>query len=298
MTPHSNESLPLEIPPEGRLWHRASAVLEHHIAATALMTMGWRGVPRVTLEDRSATGGARIAWFMAARPGVPGLSVKDARMMLLSARDRSKQSLAAMQPDAPFLAALAALENLAGLMIWQKTGRDFEVTMLPQCRFFSLLSDHPDRVPMQHKAGGGYPVHDGLFAAALIACGFSPVNAMGLVGPVLSFPHTSLTFPDMIFPEVEAVAHQMREAYGRRGIKPPFTLPGYPAEEHPFFYAYHAVLNYAPHRDACVQAARNPDRFLRNPTNSQRTAIVTASLTETGNDRLRRALAAHLSKQY
>lgn len=296
MTPHSNESLPLEIPPEGRLWHRASAVLEHHIAATALMTMGWRGVPRVTLEDRSATGGARIAWFMAARPGVPGLTVKDARMMLLSARDRSKQSLAAVQPDAPFLAALAALENLAGLMIWQQTGRDFEVTMLPQGRFFSLLSDHPDRVPVRMTESSGYIVHDGELAAALIACGFYPTVTPG--GACLMFPAKSTTFPDLAFKDVEAVAHQMRESYGRRGIKPPFTLPGYAAEEHPFFYAYHAVLNYAPHRAACVQAARNPDRFLRNPANSQRTAIVTASLTEKGNDRLRRELAKHLSKQY
>ena len=295
------ESFPLESPPPGKPWHRASATLGHHIAATALMTMGWRGVPKVTLEDRSRSGGANVAWFMAPRTGVPGITIRAARSLVIQARTRGPNGLAAVKPDHPFLAAMAALENLAGLIKWMAAGGAMEATMLPQGRYFSLMSDAPETVPVRLNVPVmGEGLSDGSLAAALIACGF-PFNAVaGPDGqPMIFVGAASITFPGLTAADALRAAQQMREAYGRPGLKQPLTLPGYPAEEHPFFYAYHAVLNYPHHRAACVAAAKDPDLFLRNPFARQRTAIITQSvLGDTRRDTVRRAAQEHLRKQY
>jgi len=291
------ETLPLDTPPPGAPWHRASVILGHHIGATALLTCGWRGVPQVTLADQSATGGRTVTWYIAGRPGVPDLTQKKARQLILAARAPGPKGLAATHPQHPFFAALAALENLAALIHWQQTGGPFPALFRRwNSPFLSMMSDAPDLQPVAVHQRSGFPVHDGDLAAALIACGFIPTVAPGIGGrPFLVFPIASLTLPDFQFQD--AILAVERLTAPSTGITAPLTLPGFPAEEHPFFYAFRACRNFVHHHQAIQKAAKDPIRFLKNPFNSQRTALVTASLTGSrGSDTLRRELEKHLRK--
>jgi len=300
------ETLPLDTPPPGAPWHRASVILGHHIGATALLTCGWRGVPQVTLADQSATGGRTVTWYIAGRPGVPDLTQKKARQLILAARAPGPKGLAATHPQHPFFAALAALENLAALIHWQQTGGPFPALFRRgNSPFLSMMSDAPDLQPIAAPAATGFAVDDGNLAAALIACGFMPTVAINPDGqPVLMVPPASLTLPEFKFEDAILAAEHLGDGAKNRSlyeristITAPLTLPGFPTEEHPFFYAFRACRNFVHHHQAIQKAAQDPIRFLKNPFNSQRTALVTASLTGSrGSDTLRRELEKHLRK--
>lgn len=298
------ETFPLDLPPPGTPWHRASTFFGTHIGATALMTCGWRGAPRVTLQDQSAAGGSYVTWYIGARTEVPGLTVKAARQLLLAARYKGTNSLAATNPAHPILAALAALENLAAIMLWVKTGKWHTPARFSTGPYLSLLSDHPASIPFLPGAdqtdGRIHEEKDAVFAAALIACGFHPSGGQDDSGNYCIYvPGYSLTIPGFTRALARATADTLLHHYGKPGIAPVVSLPGYAPGEHPFCYAFHALLNLQQHLRAIQQAATDPTRFLRSPVNPQRTALVTASILHSpSREPLRNALKDHLKKLY
>lgn len=133
-------------------------------------------------------------------------------------------------------------------------------------------------------------------AAALIACGFTPLPTLinGIDGtPLVGLSAYSTTFRGLRL--TDCINALQRPA---DGIVAPITLPDYPPEEHPFLYALQALLNL-PGFAAVQKAAANAPRVALRSRYSQRSAIVPADAIREGRkdtaafrDRLRTHLSA------
>jgi hypothetical protein len=133
-------------------------------------------------------------------------------------------------------------------------------------------------------------------AAAIVACGFPPWPQLGAHGdlPLVAFPRESTTFPGLFIDDVERVCAQPPDAL----LQPPRSLPGYPAEEHPFFYALQSVLSLPGFQQAQEMARKQPRIVLRSP-NSPASVIATQEALREGNratQGFRDAVRRHLKK--
>lgn len=301
---------PLEVPAKGRPYWRAAERLGWHPGAAALATMGYLTSPQVTVLDQSASGGTRTAVFVAPRPGLPGQSIKAAEKLVSGGIAGHRNSLAGTDPRNPFLAALAAVLNLAELMRWNDSGgpvpRAFRDTSPGGCPFLMLLPDERARknaqaMPWLGKTGPRAGIVKATTAAALVACGFIPFpdTIDGPSGEVaIGFARASATLPDFTVDDaMRAVAEVAAQDARAGGVRAAIVLTGFPPDEHPFLYALRAAHNVAVLQRLSVKAGADPLRHFVNKFNRQRTALITDHLLGSrGDARMLRELDKHLKK--
>lgn len=317
MTDHSLRTYPLEMPAPGRFYRRTAERLGWHPAAAALVTLGWLAAPQVTVRETSAGEAPRVSFFIGPLPrGGKEYAIKAAEKLVARAIPHGKTNLAKTEPGHPFLAALAAIDNLATLLEWHRRGGP-----IPQAYQLS----HPEaaqpspwltlflhgekilypRAELRPWPFPGTPPAAGIFdaaaAAAMIACGFIPFPELDLSQgkPALAFAAQSTTLPDFTAAAAcEAVRHIKAQDARPHAVYPALTLPGYAPDEHPFLYAFRAACNVAHLHKMAARASRDPVRQFTNRFNSRRTALITDHLLHPGqNDLARRELDRHLNRR-
>jgi hypothetical protein len=131
-------------------------------------------------------------------------------------------------------------------------------------------------------------------AAAIIACGFRPWPQLGARGddPLVAFARESATFPGLFIEDIERVCQQPAGGIALR------TLPSFPPEEHPFFYALQSVLALAGFQAAQELARKQPRVVIKSP-NSPASVIASQEALREGNRStaaFRDAVRRHLKK--
>jgi hypothetical protein len=131
-------------------------------------------------------------------------------------------------------------------------------------------------------------------AAAIIACGFRPWPELGSHGdqPLVAFARESLTFRGLFIEDIKRVCQQPAGGLALR------ELPGFPPEEHPFFYALQSVLALAGFQTAQDLARKQP-RVVIKSRNSPASVIATQEALREGNratEGFRAAVRRHLHK--
>ena len=255
------KSLPLEVPPPGRPWHRTAVRLGWHPAAAALATMGWTVAPQMTVQRRSgAPDTAATAFFVAARKSDPEHSLRNAQRLLATASAvRSRDALLTANPQHPFLAAMAAVENLATLADWNRRGGPMPMAFAAsvQCPFLTLLFDREASTMPQFERrfqmldartdnANTFAILDAVAVAALMACGFVPFTEVvsTVMGPAALFAAESETIDGLTMAAAVETVKKITAMDGNPvRLAEALTLPGYPPEEHPFFYAVRAAQN-------------------------------------------------------
>lgn len=301
---------PLEPPTEGRAYSTAARTLGWHPAAAALATLGYFTQAQVTVRDQSGSGAVRTAFFVVGNPRMPEQSIKAAEQLVTGGIAGHKGSLEATNPCSPFLAALAAVENLAALVEWNARGGPVPVahrdTSPGGSPFLFLQPDARRRkcsAPLpwtaQAKPCGGITV--ATVAAAMIACGFVP-----LPEPVTSdngeaaiaFASGSATLPGFTFFDAVRAVNEVASQDAAAGtLRAPIVIPGFPPDEHPFLYALRAANNVGVLQGMASRAGANPVRNFVSRFNSKRTAFVTDSLLGApANSGLVRELEKHLTR--
>lgn len=257
-----------------------------HPHAVALLTLGWPAAPRAYHRETSTPGGMDVTWFIGQHPSRPDRTLRGAAFMVEQLHLTDDRALPA---DHPLRAALVALGNLAVLRQWCQHGGPVPVVYAGPGPFLTLRGEGPPL--LWHQGEPVSAVADLEFIAAAITVGFIPwpqvIQSAGVTA--IGFPADSITFPGLTFADLLRVAQVSPQSLEPR------TLPGAAAEEHPWFYAFHAVRNVAPLVGRQRDAARNPILERQNPYIEQRRALVTNSLLE-GTDALSRRVKAALHK--
>lgn len=316
---HQQSSLPLEVPEPGRPYSRTAQRLGWHPAAAALVTLGWLARAQVSVRESSEHHAARTAFFIHPRPGQPEGSRRHAEKLLAHAIPAHKKSLHLTQPAHPFLAALAAVDNLAALLQWQRDGgalpAAYQIAPAGAAAppaFLTLFTPAEAlraRLPLEMRPWDRaahlpvFAISDATVAAALIACGFIPCPDLvpTSAGPAIGFGPASATLPVFNFQHIEGAIAEVNRA----DSLPPgtlnarvITLPGFPPDEHPFLYALRAARNVGHLNARAIRAAGDPIRQFVNRYQSKRTALVTDHLL--GSDpkytTLQRELDKHLQR--
>jgi hypothetical protein len=261
---------------------RLCRALGTHPYAVVLSALGWKPAPHAYKRED----GDDLTWFVDSEVG---------RAHDLLTRCElpagSPKSLEVTDPASPFLAGLCALENLAALQRWGRTG---EAPAFASCgRFFRACG------VLSGPGWGGeaQPVKAVLgfhHAAAITACGFRPWPELGAHGdqPLVAFAGESLTFPGLFLADIERVC--LRPA----GALAPRELPGFAPEEHPFSYALQSVLALAGFQAAQELARRHP-RVVLKSRNSPASVIATQDALREGRrdtESFRDAVRRHLKK--
>lgn len=277
--------LPLSLPgkhaPETPLT-RLCRALGTHPYAVVLSTLGWKPIPHAYKRED----GDDLTWFVDNEVG----RAHD----LLTRYElpaESPKALAETDPNSPFLAGMCALDNYAALQQWGRSGTP---PAFASCGHFYR--------PCGTLNGTGWggetePVKAFLgftHAAAIAACGFRPWPQLGAHGdqPLVAFARESATFPGLFIEDVERVCQQPAGCLSLR------QLPGFPPEEHPFFYALQSVLALASFQAAQELARRQP-RVVIKSRNSPASVIATQEALREGNRStaaFRDAVRRHLKK--
>jgi hypothetical protein len=274
--------LPLSLPgrnaPDTPL-SRLARALGTHPYAVALSALGWKPQPCAYKRED----GDDLTWFI--DTDVPRAHDLLARWEMPA---DSPKFLLRTEPDSPFAAAMCALENLVALTDWGITGQAPYFSTggrFLKVAFGNGTSAFPQHLPV--KAFMGFQ-----HAAAIVTCGFVPWPELGAHGehPLIAFAADSVTFPALRIDDIERACQPA-------GLHPR-ELPGYPAEEHPFFYALQAVLNLPGFLAAQTSAHRHP-RVVIKSKNSPASVIASADLLREGRRdtaAFRDAVSRHLKK--
>lgn len=274
-------SLPSKHAPDTPLV-RLCRALGTHPYAVVLSALGWKPVPHAYKRED----GDDLTWFVDSEVGRAHDLLTRYELPAESAK-----SLATAEPNSPFLAGMCALENFAALTHW---GRSGSIPGLQRAGNFyrpaSVLQGEgwPGSVPPV-KAFLGFT-----HAAAIAACGFHPWPQLGAHGdqPLVAFARESATFPGLFIEDVERVCQQPAGGLTLR------ELPGFPPEEHPFFYALQSVLALAGFQ-AAQDLARKQPRVVIKSRNSPASVIATQEALREGNRStaaFRDAVRRHLKK--
>jgi hypothetical protein len=274
-------SLPAKHAPDTPLV-RLCRALGTHPYAVVLSALGWKPVPHAYKRED----GDDLTWFVDSEVG----RAHD----LLTRYElpaESPKALAVTDPNSPFLAGMCALETYAALEEWGRSGAP--PAFASSGRFYR---------PCGVLNGGGWagnmePVKAFLgltHAASIIACGFRPWPQLGAHGdqPLVAFARESATFPGLFIEDLERVCQQPAGGLALR------TLPGFPPEEHPFFYALQSVLALTGFQ-AAQELARKQPRVVIKSRNSPASVIATQEALREGNRStaaFRDAVRRHLKK--
>lgn len=274
-------SLPSKHAPDSPLV-RLCRALNTHPYAVVLSALGWKPVPYAYKRED----GDDLTWFVDSEVG---------RAHSLLTRyelpAESPKSLAASEPNSPFLAGMCALENFAALQNWGRTG---DIPAFASCgRFLRACG-------VLNGPGWGGPAQPAkailgfAYAAAIATCGFRPWPELGAHGdqPLVAFARESQTFPGLFIADIERVCVQPASGLALR------ELPGFPAEEHPFFYALQSVLALAGFQ-AAQDLARKQPRVVIKSRNSPASVIASQEALREGNratQDFRDAVRKHLKK--
>lgn len=266
---------------------RLCRALGTHPYAVVLSALGWQPVPHAYHRDD----GDDFTWFV-------DTDVARAHALLAAYEmpADSPKSLATAQPASPFLAGMCALECFAALTQWGRTGTPPKFTRAGHflCPFgvvhpLGCGGAEPSAPPVKAFLGFAH-------AAAVVACGFAPWPQLGAHGdqPLIAFAAESSTFPGLRIDDIERVCHQP----GGANVLVSRELPGFPPEEHPFFYALQSVLSLASFQAAQDLARRHP-RVVLKSRNSPASVIATQEALREGNrstQDFRDAVRRHLIK--
>lgn len=196
------------------------------------------------------TGEKKTSWY------VESGDVASIVELLRLASPEHPKALWRSDPNHPFLAALAGIENHARLEAFlAHPDKPPGVTRAaPNSKILKLCADYTDEFYVERPEVGTRGIHD---AAALIAAGFPVFYALNGDG-IFGFSSHSLTMPEL-------TAAQCMEAAA--GIINPGSialpqLPGFPAGRHPFFYALSACLNLRLLAPAEAAAWKAPTHFM------------------------------------
>ena len=274
-------SLPSKNAPDTPLV-RLCRTLGTHPYAVVLSALGWKPVPHAYKREE----GDDLTWFVDHEVG----RAHD----LLTRYDlpaESAKSLATAEPNSPFLAGMCALENANALCYWGATGL---MSGLERIGNFVRPCGNGNKLPwagdmIAVKAFQGFS-----YAAAIMACGFIPFPQLGAHGdmPLVAFARESATFPGLFIEDIERVCQQPAGGLALR------ELPGFPPEEHPFFYALQSVLAVAGFQ-AAQDLARQQPRVVIKSRNSPASVIATQEALREGRKdtaAFRDAVRRHLKK--
>ncbi len=245
---------------------------KHQInTAAALHTVGF--AVSISVEKDTGSQGKTISrWYVSKRP-------KDAAD-LIAGRAKSESMRVTLEK---FNACTLALAIRANLDVWFRSGADwYELT--GQERPAVLAND---RVMIR-------PTTFDFLAAAMIAgCVLSPRPVDCVSGKMAA---ASVIGAHGV--TIQALLKAWEDANKRRGkggVAAPITLPGYPAEEHPFLYAVEALEQVKALRTIEDHTMKNPTCMFRGTGGGRgRSALVSESLL---NGREEQILILHLTGQ-
>ena len=210
----------------------------------------------------TSTGEKRTAW------SVETGELADIRELLAEADMQHKRALWKTSPNHPFLAALAGIENHAVLTKWlNHPGLD--LCFGPIADGSGILRLYLDNfaspfAPVVPEVGLTSVMH----VAALAAAGF-PIHPQIMAGGVFSFPKQSVMMPPLTAQQCIGAANMLCDP---KALAVP-DLPGYPAGQHPFCYAFSACLNLRLLGASEASAWKAPTHFF--PGRGTRCAIAT-----------------------
>lgn len=273
--------------------HRTARVLGIHPRAVALFTLGWPAAPRVYHRDVSRGEALSFTWFIGGNPTRTDRTIRGASAAVDGLRLTGERALS---PAHPLRAAMLALENLAALQEWQARGG-----LLPYavpCGAFLALTTAPAEGTVLPCPRAEVAAADLLLAAAAVTVGFVPWP-QALSNPAnpqqigIGFPNVCALQPELTFADL---VRATQPAEGALSVR---TLPGWEAEEHPFFYALAAVRNVAPMLQAQKAAVRRAILERQNPRQLQRRALVSNALlegTDALSERVKSSVRRHLER--
>ncbi len=229
--------------------------------AAALRTIGF--TVRCSVERNMASAGrTSVHWHVDTAP-------KDASDII---HGRAK-SAALAERQSMYRVCMATLAIRGNLDVWLRSCADwYELTGTPR--------------PDETAAFAKVPNHLLDFVAAAIAVGHLPRPRPAAGMPSILVTAASGTTLPMLGDALAAIQ-------SRRGaIAKPITLPGAAPEEHPFLYAYHALLHLADCRADITRATGNPTGMFRGT--GRRSALVSESILA-ADSRSEELLSLHLS---
>lgn len=274
-------SLPSKHAPDSPLV-RLCRTLGTHPYAVVLSVLGWKPVPQAYKREE----GDDLTWFVDSEVGRAHDLLTRCELPA-----ESPKSLASSDPDSPFLGGMCALETYAALEQWGRTGSPPAFAscgrFLRPCGRLNGPGWGADMEPVKAFLGFTH-------AAAIVACGFRPWPELGAHGdqPLVAFSRESTTFPGLFIEDIERVCQAPADGLALR------KLPGFPAEEHPFFYALQSVLALAGFQSAQDLARKQP-RIVIKSRNSPASVIASQEALREGNratQDFRDAVRRHLKK--
>lgn len=273
-------SLPSKHAPDTPLV-RLCRALGTHPYAVVLSALGWKPVPHAYKRDE----GDDLTWFIDSEVG----RAHDILNRYERAPAESAKSLVTAEPSSPFIAGMCALECLAALSTGQVPGFQRVGNFYRPCTVLQGEGWPANVQPVKAFLGFTH-------AAAIAVCGFHPWPELAAHGdqPLVAFARESATFPGLFIEDIERVCLQPAGGLALR------ELPGFPQEEHPFFYALQSVLALAGFQ-AAQEVARKQPRVVIKSRNSPASVIATqAALREGRKDTaaFRDAVHRHLKRSY
>lgn len=260
------------------------ANLDH---AVALASIGFAVSPKAYLNEKSAA--RSLTWFCDS-----GQAQAQALLHSLSVANPAKR-LDALKPEAPILAALAALRTARAVAYWRQAGN----TGIPciarigtgrLCAAEAGIPAERDlvRVLAERRAAASVSMQPAA-VAALIVCGFIPHAALTAEGAKVAMPALSDTFPGL---SISDAVDLIQRAFCDPAVLCSAVIGDAAPGEHPLCYALAALRTEATFRESMAQAHRDPVVMMRGK--GTRSALVSSSLMREGRkDNFRDIVARH-----
>lgn len=240
--------------------------------AAALHTVGF-AVSISVEKDTGSQGKTTSRWYVSERP-------KDAAD-LIAGRAKSEAMRGTLEK---FQVCTLALAIRANLDVWFRSGADWYEMTGQERPYFAGDSDSVLIRPT---------TFDFLAAAMIAGCALSPRPVDSSAGRMAAI--SKVGSHGVIIAELICAYEAANKRRGKGGVAAPITLPGYPAEEHPFLYAVEALEQVNALRAIEDATTKNPTCMFRGTGGGRgRSALVSESLL---NGRDQEILEQHLTGQ-
>lgn len=235
-----------------------------HISA-ALRSMFGANTTACTYEQRHTSDGKSIMrWYAVKEPS-------ECRMLSLGLTKKRPTNDHRRRVDL-FPTILRALRIRELMPVWAAGGNLYEILK--------------EREPAICGPCVGIPAHLWDLAACAIACGHPAQPRMSGGAPyVQERNHDGVSIREDLAP----VEVELRNRYTAGHLARAITIPGYPAEEHPYFYCRQAINHLADCHAAEAAARKNPTGLFKGKFN--RSAIVSLSVATQHEGILKRHLS-------